>query len=272
MSGTPNDQPAESLPQQLDFAGISSLVSAEFQVEEALLENDIPTYYLKQPQETKNAFLRLFKNLKSTNLMPVLRRADRRIVLRIVSKPPVKPSNILVNWILFFATLGTTFLTGYMLSIDGVVNPWIGGITFMVAIMAVLGVHEMGHKLTANKKQIEATPPYFIPGPPPLFGGFFGTFGAVIMQKSLPPNRDSLFDVGSSGPLVGFIVSVVAVFFGLVLSPSTYALPVGPFLPVPLFFQLAAISLSYLGIAPVGNIILLHPVAFAGMIGLIVTM
>jgi hypothetical protein len=43
-------------------------------------------------------------------------------------------------------------------------------------------------------------------------------------------------------------------------------------MPVPLFFQLAATSLSYLGIATSGNIILLHPVAFAGMIGMIVTM
>lgn len=51
-------------------------------------------------------------------------------------------------------------------------------------------------KITANKKGIDATLPYFIPGPPPL-----GTFGAVIMQKSLPPNRDALFDIGADGPI-----------------------------------------------------------------------
>ncbi|NWF97284.1 MAG: site-2 protease family protein, partial [Candidatus Thorarchaeota archaeon] len=58
----------------------------------------------------------------------------------------------------------------------------------------------------------------------------------------------------------------------LVLSPTTYALPVGPFMPVPFFFQLAITSLGYLGISKPGNIIILHPVAFAGMIGMIVTM
>ncbi len=110
----------------------------------------------------------------------------------------MKSSNILINWILLFATMATTFVTGYMISPEGI-NPLFGGATFTIAMLAVLGTHEMGHKITANKNGIDATFPYFIPGPPPL-----GTFGAVIMQKSLPPNRDALFDVGADGPIFGF--------------------------------------------------------------------
>ena len=262
-------QPLNRYTQPVDFEKLTSIVSAEFQLEECLIEKMVPTYYLKQPQETKQAFLKLLKNLESMNLIAILRTKNERIVLKIVPKPPTKPSNIMVNWILFFATIGTTFLTGYMLSGD-LTNPLVGGATFTIAIMAILGTHEMGHKLTADKKGIEATPPYFIPGPP-SFPGFLGigTFGAVIMQKSLPPNKDTLFDVGASGPIVGFILAAIVSLVGLLFSPL---FPIeGPmnFLPAPLIFELLAIFVVKL---PPDYYISLHPVAFAGWVGMIVTM
>jgi len=260
---------------QPDFERLTSIVSEEFQVEEALVEHEIPTYYLKQPQETKQPFLRVLKNLQAMNLIALLRRKDERIVLKIIPKPPVKPSNIMVNWILFFATIVTTFVTGYVLS-NGLVeagamsHPLIGGVTFTIAIMAVLGMHEMGHKLTADKKGIEATPPYFIPGPPPLLGIFgIGTFGAVIVQKSLPPNKDDLFDVGASGPIAGFILAVIVSIVGLLSSPMFLIDKPMDFLQSPLIFELFAVFVVKL---PPDHYILLHPVAFAGWVGMFVTM
>ncbi|MCW3993778.1 MAG: site-2 protease family protein, partial [Candidatus Bathyarchaeota archaeon] len=262
-------QPLNRYTQPVDFEKLTSIVSAEFQLEECLIEKMVPTYYLKQPQETKQAFLKLLKNLKTMNLIAFLRRKNGRTVLKIVPKPPTKPSNVMVNWILFFATIGTTFLTGYMLSGD-LTNPLIGGATFTIAIMAILGTHEMGHKLTADKKGIEATPPYFIPGPPPIFGILgIGTFGAVIMQKSLPPNKDALFDVGASGPIVGFILAVIVSIVGLLYSPIyPPPIPEGG-LPAPLIFHL---FLSFVVKLPSDYYILLHPVAFAGWVGMIITM
>jgi len=255
--------------QQSDFEKIAQMVPAEFQVENALVEHNIPTFYLKQPQETKQAFLRFLKNLEPMNLIALLRRADGRIVLRVLPKPPVKKSNVLVNWLLFFATIATTFVTGYMLS-GGITDPYIGGATFTVAIMAVLGMHEMSHKLSANKHKVEATPPYFIPGPP-AFSGFLGigTFGAVIMQKSLPPNRDALFDVGSSGPIIGFILAFIVSLVGLWFSPIFPAKGDEGFLASPLIFELFALFVIRI---PQGHYMLLHPVAFAGWVGMVITM
>ncbi|MEM3701088.1 MAG: site-2 protease family protein [Candidatus Bathyarchaeia archaeon] len=266
MSETPSET---SSTQQVEFEKLTQIVSAEFQVEEALLEHNVPKYYLKQPQETKQAFLRLLKNLEAMNLIAFLRKVDNRIVLRIVPKPPVKKSNILVNWILFFATIGTTFVTGYLLSLD-LVNPFIGGATFTVAMMAVLGMHEMGHKISANEKGVEATPPYFIPGPPP-----FGTFGAVIMQRSLPPNKDALFDIGASGPIMSFIVATIVSAVGL-----TMLIPSSPradttVIQIPIIWILLAQLLSSLNMIPrpIGDQVLyLHPVTFAGWVGLVVTL
>lgn len=154
-----------------------------------------------------------------------------------------------------------------------------GGATFTVAIMTVLGAHEMGHKLVANRRGMEATPPYFIPGPPPI-GDFLGigTFGAVIMQKSLPPNKDALFDIGASGPLVGFVLAVVAAVISAPLSHFELASPNNTFLPIPLLFLIVWRFFQPSGgegLVPVGDQVVavrLHPIAFAAWVGMVVTM
>jgi membrane-associated protease RseP (regulator of RpoE activity) len=263
-----SEEPIKTSFTQGDFEQITKLASSAFQIEESLMEHGVPTYYLREPQETKQAFLRFLKNLESMNLIALLRRIDGRVVLKVIPKPPVKPSNVMINWILFFATIGTTFVTGYLLS-PNVINPLIGGAAFTAAMLAVLGTHEMGHKITANRKGMAATPPYFVPGPPP-----FGTFGAVIMQKSLPPNKDALFDVGADGPVAGFIVATIVSIIGLTLlvpSPQVDANTIG----VPILWILLEWLLQGLNMipkAPPGGILLLHPAAFAGWVGIVVTM
>jgi membrane-associated protease RseP (regulator of RpoE activity) len=272
MSDPSNNSAEENLT-QVDFEQITQLVSSEFQIKEALLEQGVPTFYLTQPQETKQAFLRVLKKLQPMNLTALLRRIDGRVVLRIVSRPIVKPSNILINWALFFATIATTFVTGYMLS-PSEINPVVGGASFMVAVMAVLGIHEMGHKITANRRGIDATLPYFIPGPPPLFGGF-GTFGAVIMQKSLPRNKDELFDVGADGPIAGFIIAVIVSAIGLTLLIPAPSVPNASSIGEPIMWNILEIFLKSLNMfpktPPPGYELFLHPVAFAGWVGMLVT-
>jgi membrane-associated protease RseP (regulator of RpoE activity) len=253
---------------QDEYEKITSLVTSEFQVEEALLQYNIPTYYLKQPQETKQPFLRLLKNLKNMNLIAFLRKENGKIVLKVVPKHPVKPSNTIVNWLLLLATIATTFLSGYLVS-PNAVNPYVGGASFTIAMLAVLGTHEMGHKITANKNEIEATLPYFIPGPPPL-----GTLGAVIMQKSLPPNRDALFDIGANGPILGFIITTIVSMVGLTMLVPSEPVPAG-IIGTPLLWILIEYGLQSLRMIPQpppNGMLLLHPFAFAGWVGIVVTM
>ena len=262
------EETAQTSISQADFERISAIATAEFQVEESFLELGIPTYHLKQPQETKQPFLKVLKQLEAMNMIATLRRINGRIVLKIIPKPAAKPSNTMINWILFLATIATTFVTGYLMSPD-VIDPYIGGISFTAAMIAILGAHEMGHKLTANKKGIDATLPYFIPGPPP-----FGTFGAVIMQKSLPPNRDALFDIGADGPIPGFIIATIVSFVGLaMLVPSTLVDATEISSPI-LWVLIGRLyqSLNVFPQPPAGGMLLLHPFAFAGWVGLIVTM
>jgi len=158
--------------------------------------------------------------------------------------------------------------TGYLLSGEAT-DPLVGAVLFSTALMSILGAHEMGHKLTANKHGVEATYPYFIPGFPP-----FGTFGAVIQQKSLAPNRDALFDLGFSGPMIGFLLAVAVSIIGIPMSNIRVVqeLPVGIIQPPILLDFLANYLLKFEPVSTGYVLIELHPVAFAGYIGMIVTM
>ena len=270
----------EEQTSQTEFEKLKEIVCENFQIEEALIKHNIPTFYLKQPQETKQAFLKLLEMLEPMNLVAYLRRHNGKIILKVFPKPSVKPSKILINWLLLFATVGTTFTTGYVLAsnlttVGGSIDPIFGGITFTVAIMTILGVHEMGHKITANKNKIEATPPYFIPGPPPVLGGGIGTFGAIIIQKSLPPNRDALFDIGMSGPIASFVAATIVTAVGLTMSVPAKPVEEAVTLPAPLIMIFIGELLRFyklIPICPQDKVLYLHPVGFAGWVGMVVTM
>ena len=271
MTETSDVHSEPSISQQTDFERITQIVSAEFQIEETLLNEGVPTYYLKMPQETKQAFLRLLTKLEEMKLTASLRRRDNRVLLTIFTKPPVKPSNPIIYWVLFIATIATTFVTGYLSFQDGGMNPILSGVIFSAAIMAVLGLHEMGHKLTANRKKVEATSPYFIPGPPPL-----GTLGAVIMQKSLPPNRDSLLDIGANGPIAGFFVALIVSGIGMALATPATILPDANTLAQPIAWRILIPILETLKllppVIPPFNGYALNPLIWAGWAGMLVTM
>jgi len=175
-----------------------------------------------------------------------------------------------LNLALLGATIGTTLIAGYMQSIPltkiGVVkNPLLGAVAFSLGILAILGCHEMGHKLAAIKCGVKASFPYFIPAPT-----LIGTFGAIIKMETQPKDRNSLFDVGAAGPLGGILVAVPVTILGLLWSHTLPAGAVkGVSLPAPLLFQLLS---SFLINPPENTEILLHPLAFAGWVGMLVTM
>jgi hypothetical protein len=247
---------ADNLP---SFEEIQGTVGSEFDVTESYVQHGIPTFHVNYKDDSKEAFLKLMKSLEAKKLLPILRENNGTYVLQILAKPPTQPNKNTVNIALLFATLGTVFVSGYLQAADV-----IGALLFTIAIMAILGSHEMGHKLLADKHHVDATYPYFIPGLPPI-----GTFGALIRQKELPPNKDALFDIGFTGPITGFIIAVIVTIIGIQLSTLAPLEPEAALLPVPLMFQIIVALLPPSG---VGEMILLHPVAYAGWVGMIVTM
>ncbi|MCW4034642.1 MAG: site-2 protease family protein [Candidatus Bathyarchaeota archaeon] len=244
------------------FEEIQVMVDSEFNVEEGFVYHGAPTFYIKHQADSKQAFLRLMNQLEPLELVPTMQQSEQKVVLQILPKPPTKPSNPLINIALFFATLATVFYSGYMIS-----ETLTDALLFTVAIIAILGTHEMGHKLLADKHEVDATYPYFIPGTPPI-----GTFGALIQQKEIPPNKDALFDIGFTGPVTGFVIAVIVTIIGAQISQ---VVPYDPTIPVESINDVYPLIYRWIfQVIPLNRegIILAHPVAYAGWVGMIVTM
>ncbi len=170
---------------------------------------------------------------------------------------------------LFLLTLFSTLIAGALhTGIDLLKEPEkiYKGLPFALTLMTILLVHELSHYFASKKHHTKATLPYFIPAPT-----IIGTFGAFIKMKSPIMTRKALVDIGASGPIAGFIISVIVSMIGLSLSKvvaigeTKGALGLGDSL---LFSFLSDMILNY---QPGLQDIALHPVAFAGWIGLFVT-
>jgi len=170
---------------------------------------------------------------------------------------------------LFAATFLTTTFAG---AIQQDVNPlkqplgMIQGLPFSITLMGILIVHEMSHYLASRVHKVPSTLPFFIPAP-----SIIGTFGAVIRMKGAIWDRRALLDIGASGPIGGFLLALPALTFGLTLSKivpgggGEAGLILGDSLLMVLLERLV------LGDLPMDADIILHPIAFAGWIGMFVT-
>jgi membrane-associated protease RseP (regulator of RpoE activity) len=188
-------------------------------------------------------------------------------------KPASKRHPYRIHIILFVLTIFTTLIAG---ALQEGAKPWenlasiIKGVPFSFTIISILLTHELAHYFASRRHGMTASLPYFIPGPP--LPPMIGTFGAVIKTNPPIPDRRALLDIGVSGPLAGFIVSVIAIVIGLKFSrvaPLEEVRGVTVMLGDSLGFKL----LSYLtvGALPDKADIFLHPIAYAGWIGFFVT-
>jgi membrane-associated protease RseP (regulator of RpoE activity) len=174
----------------------------------------------------------------------------------------------LIHVILFLVTLSTTLVAG---ALQQGINPledpssiW-RGIPFSFTLLLILGAHEFGHYFMSRRHEIDVTLPYFIPAP-----SFIGTFGAFIKMKSPIMDRRILLDVGVAGPLAGLLVAVPVLLVGLYLSEiRVETVETGVNLGTSLFFSLLS-WMVHGSLSDEANLIL-HPVAFSGWIGLLVT-
>ena len=141
------------------------------------------------------------------------------------------------------------------------------GIPFSFTLLGILLAHELGHYFTCRRYGIDVTYPYFIPAPTIL-----GTFGAFIRIRSPIPDRRALFDVGLSGPVVGFVFAVPALIFAIAHSKIVPGLGADP--NVLLRFgnpPLVQMLISIFHPQTPQHDVLLHPVGRAAWVGLFVT-
>jgi Zn-dependent protease len=154
----------------------------------------------------------------------------------------------------------------------------LSGLAFSIPLMAILLAHELGHYVTARRYLLDVSPPYFLPVP--LWPSFIGTMGAFIRLRTLLSDRRQLFDVGVAGPLAGFALALPALLVGLHLShplPRDSGMS-GMLLGVGSGTELLRLGDSFVTLLARGAVhgdigpVLLHPLAFAGVLGMFVTM
>jgi membrane-associated protease RseP (regulator of RpoE activity) len=184
------------------------------------------------------------------------------------------PQRIGVNLLLFVATCLSTLVAGLSFAgsptFDALRSSpsfarFLAGTPFAFTLMAILGIHELGHYFTARYYRAAVSLPYFIPSP---IG--FGTLGAIILMRSPARDRNSLFDIAAAGPLAGLAIAFPAILLGFAWSSVVPAPPDG----YPAFGDsLLTWTLAYLrfGAIPPGYMLFTHPMADAAWAGFLVT-
>jgi membrane-associated protease RseP (regulator of RpoE activity) len=262
---------------------------------------------LTRPSE--EAFDYLQEKLKAHQLTPLLRHSegDHLLILRkglITANPTQKRVNIILFIITFFSILTAGMLNSYTgpLTTDLAII-WFHlkgslgeSFAFAISLLGILTAHEFGHYFAAQYHNAKVTLPFFIPFPiSPI-----GTMGAFIRMLEPPKNKKVLLDIGLAGPLAGLIVTIPVLIIGLSLSPveqlprvlpegfffegnSIFYLMIkfvihGEWLPqpasfsgLPPFIHWIRYFLTGLPLPAGGMDVIIHPVAWAGWVGLLIT-
>jgi len=274
-------------------------------------QNFLVSYHGRLYGDSIAAYDQLAENLHPLGITPLFRQeGDTHVVVLIEGTVDPKPSNPLGNLVMFLLTLLSVLFTGAALSYEGsepnsiielflsIIRSLPAGIPYAISLLSILLAHEFGHYLAGRYHGVHVTLPYFLPLPYPISP--FGTLGAFIRMKEIPKNKRILLDIGIAGPIAGLVVAFPVLIIGLSLShiePLTVAegqavtlegnsilylfskfLVFGKLLPAPA---------SYEGISPIlywiryfftgrplplgGFDVMIHPVAWAGWAGLLVT-
>ncbi|MGC8631726.1 MAG: site-2 protease family protein [Thermoprotei archaeon] len=266
---------------------VESEVFSRFRVTEEYMGSSGWTFYIENDEDFKKKFKELYFSLREIGYWAFARRSKKGIDLSIIPATPKRSRKKSIYFILFAVTFVSVAVSGYELSMAfllslGYSNPpittmLISTAEFVIALIAILGIHEMGHKFVTERSGERASWPYFIPGPPYVLGAGFlgiGTFGALIMAEEPPLNRDHLFDLGISGPLAGFAVSLIAAAVGVALSPpiknplavNSFGAYYSIFYRLPIIIQL---FFAIKGESPYAAA--LNPILIASWIGMLIT-
>jgi hypothetical protein len=186
---------------------IQSCVSNYFTIKSVYREPK--KFYFIVYDYNREKFLQLVKDLDKIGYLPFIDEFEENYKINIVKKPEHGESKIHLNIVFFLATVVSTIFAWIYFN----KGSFLEGVEFSIAIMAIVGTHETAHFFAARKHDVKATLPYFIPAPT-----LIGTFGAVINVKSVIPDKNALFDLGISGPIAGFIVTIPVLISGFLIS------------------------------------------------------
>lgn len=230
-------------------------------------------------RDSAHAAYQKLKRAVGAQTVPMLQEDEHNGAAVVLMPRPVEreqlehPTRAAVHGLLFALTVVTTTWAGAAhQGINLLQEPgrFAAGLPYSLGLLAILGVHELGHYFMARHHGIKVTLPYFIPVPFAL-----GTFGAFIQMRSPTEDRRSLFDVAIAGPLAGLAVAIPALLIGLrsstvIPGDAAGGMMTGTSVGSSLLFALLA-KLSLGSTLEYGHVLRLSPMAFAGWLGLFIT-
>jgi membrane-associated protease RseP (regulator of RpoE activity) len=151
-----------------------------------------------------------------------------------------------------------------------VTENWQQGLTYMLAVLAILLTHEMGHFLQTVRYRIPASYPLCIPVPFSLIG----TMGAVISMDGMRANRKQIFDIGIAGPLAGLAVAAPILYIGvkqldLAVTPAPHDIQL--YNPVIVRWMIGWMHPEWANKASWVAVSQLNPYFMAGWVGMLIT-
>ncbi|MCK5548053.1 MAG: site-2 protease family protein [Thermoplasmata archaeon] len=264
---------------QEEIEKVKSIVGKHFSIYEVKVSPDVISLYCRLwTPDVSDKFEALRMDMKDIGYIPVIRHEGGEYIIHAQKKPKARYRSTRVNLILLIATIATTAFAGMWnwAGYEGYYDriPWTleilgnGILFFAFPLLLILGVHELGHYYMAKKHKVDASLPFFIPLPiSPL-----GTLGAVISMREPIPNRKALIEIGAAGPICGLIVAIPVAVIGWYLTGAVARpLPVnvGDMGTFSLQFPLIYYAIDFF--MPLQEGIVLHPMAFAGWVGIFVT-
>ncbi len=223
----PEPRTQESVQRTIDGVRQRFLVTSEYLREDASIEFNLDS----NQHDVKSGFLSLINELRRYGDTAILRRSGSGYLLLVIRKPKYSKQKVRTPFILLLVTLAIIVADGFV-RVYSYSDPITAHLStgeeitiaalYAAAIFGIIGVHEMGHKVATWYHKMESSWPYFIPGIP----GIWPTMGAVISARDPPVNRDSLFDLGISGPVAGLAVTVVVSILAVI---SAKIVPISSF-------------------------------------------
>lgn len=212
-------------------------------------------------------------NLGYTPLMQEGTQRDEAVIMAMPGRIENSQSRLWLAVLLFVLTVVSTVLVGGTFSSTTGLFDLGLGLAFSAALLSILLAHELGHYLTARRLGVNVSYPFFIPMPfTPI-----GTMGAFISMKAPPPDRRALLAIAIAGPVAGMLVAIPVLLLGLYLSEVTTFESIAAESQIIMvegnsLLYAAAKILVFGRFLPDGTSdVLLHPVAWAGWVGLLVT-
>jgi hypothetical protein len=154
-----------------DVDAVKTTVNRYFTVTDVYLDAGVLTFVVAE-REIKERFKRCLYELKELGLIATARREEGFVRLRVY--PYVRPprNNVKIPLLLGLVTVATVSVDGFLRSSHpcsmvlagyGGAQVLLNGFIFAATLMAIIFVHEMGHKLSAHIDRVAASHPYFIP-------------------------------------------------------------------------------------------------------------